>query len=402
MTPPSYPFPTDLPLDPAPRLAELRRTEPISVVEFAGAPAWLLTRYDDVRAALNEPGLLGFFPGMMEGTEEEAAAAEQGSFLMMMNGPPHSRLRRFVSGALGARRVAALRPSAEHTAHRLVAELRDAELRGSGAQAELIHDLAAPLAIDTLGTLIGVDVTAHPDFARWSTDVTALFGEADQKTVQQSGMELFGFIATLVDAERDGAGLVGDLLRATGTDGDRLTDAEVTGLIGQLLLNGYVPTAMVFGLAALRVFTTAGLAAALRADPTLLPGAVNELLRLDPAAAGNADRPFRARVDVEIGGTRIRRGEVVIAPLGAANRDPAYFTDPDRLDPARRPNPHLSFSPGVHHCLGAALARMQLEVGLAALLDAGPLEVVGAPRWHTGLIGETQLTALPVRVPAPA
>ncbi|MDN5920216.1 MAG: cytochrome P450 [Pseudonocardia sp.] len=397
MTPPSYPFPTEFPLDPPPRLAELRRTEPISLVEFAGAPAWLLTRYDDVRAALNEPGLLGYFPGMTEGTEAEASAAEQGSFLMMMNGPPHTRLRRFVSGALGARRVAALRPSAERTAHRLVAGLR-----GSGAPIELIHDLAAPLAIDTLGALISVDVTAHADFARWSTDVTALFGEADQETVQQSGMELFGFIAALVDAERDGAGLIGDLFRATDADGGGLSDAEVTGLIGQLLLNGYVPTAMVFGLSALRVLTTPCLATELRADPGLLPGAVDELLRLDPAAAGNADRPFRARTDVEIGGTRIRRGEVVIAPLGAANRDPAYFTDPDRLDPARRPNPHLSFSPGVHHCLGAALARMQLEVGLAALIDGGPLEVVGEPRWHTGLIGETQLSALPVRVPAHA
>lgn len=397
MTPPSYPFPTDSPLDPAPRLAELRRAEPISVVDFAGAPAYLLTRYDDIRTALNEPGLLGFFPGMTEGTDEEAANAAQSAFLMMMNGPAHARLRRFVSGTLGPRRVAGLRPRAESTARRLLADVR-----GKRASQDLIRDVAAPLAIDTLGELIGVDVAAREGFARWSSDVTALFGDTGPEVVQQSGMELFGFIAALVEAERDGSGLIGDLCRATDDEGGRLTDAEVNGLVGQLLLNGYVPTAMVFGLAALRVLGAPDLAATLRADPAVRPGAVDEMLRLDPAAAGNADRPFRARTDVEIGGTTIRRGEVVIAPLGAANRDPAQFTDPDRLDPTRRPNPHLSFSPGAHHCLGAALARMQLEVLLAALLDAGPLEVVGDPQWRTGLIGETQLTALPVRVPAHA
>lgn len=394
---PDYPFPADDPLAPAPRLAELRRTEPVSRVEFAGAPAWLLTRHADIRAAIAEPELAPYLPGMVEGTEEDLAAAEQSGFLMLMSGDPHARLRRTVSGALSARRVAALRPAAEVRARGLVGALSGA---GDG---EFLADVAAPLAIGTLGDLIGVDVTARDEFTRWSDDSATMFGQSDPELIRDSGAALFGFIGDLVRAERDGDGLVGDLFRCADPGGaaGRLTEEEVSGLVGQLLMAGYVPTAMVLTLAAYRLLGDPALAAAVRAEPSLLPGTVDEMLRLDPGGAGNVDRAFRARADVQIGGVRIGRGEVVLVPLGAANRDPEVFGDPDRIDPTRRPNPHLSFFPGPHHCLGAALARMQLEVVLAALLDAGPIEVPGVPRWGTGPIGDVQLRALPVRARTP-
>ena len=395
MNPPEYPTAGRSPSALPPRWAELRETEPISRVTFAGAPAWLLTRHADVRAAIAEPDLAVFLPGMVEGTAEDLAAAEQSGFLMLMGGDRHARLRRTVSGALSARRVAALRPAAEARARDLVAGLRGA---GGG---EFLREVAAPLAIGTLGDLIGVDVTARDDFARWSDDSNAMFGESDPGRMQDSGAALFGFIGELVRSEQDGDGLVGDLFRATDDDGVGLTEDEVSSLIGQLLMAGYVPTGMVLTLAAYRLLSDPAVAEAVRSDPSLLPGAVEEMLRLDPGAAVTVDRAFRARADVEIGGVRIARGEAVVVSLGAANRDPEVFTDPELMDPARRPNPHVSFFPGPHHCLGAALARMQLEVGLTALLDVGPLEVVGAPQWRPGPLGDTQLGALPVRVPPP-
>lgn len=239
---------------------------------------------------------------MVEGTDEDVAAAEQSGFLMLMSGERHARLRRMVSGALSARRVAALRPAAAARARDLVAALCGA---GGG---EVLHEFAAPLAIGTLGDLIGVDVTARDDFARWSDDSNAMFGEADPERMRESGYALFGFIGELVRSERDGDGLVGDLFRATDGAGVGLTEDEVSGVIGQLLMAGYVPSGMVLTLTAYRLLSDPAVAGAVRADPSLLPGAVDEMLRLDPGAAVTVDRAFRARADVEVGGVRIARG----------------------------------------------------------------------------------------------
>lgn len=398
MNPPDYPFPGASPMEPPPRLAEVRASEPISRVTFAGEPAWLLTRHADVREAIAEPGLVSFFPGLTTGSDGERAAAGEGGFLMMMSGDRHARLRRTLSGALGARRVAAQRPAAEATARRLAAVLADA---GGG---DLLADFGAPLAIAVLGELIGVDVTARDDFARWSDDSVAMFDETDPARMAEAAGALFGFIGELVAAERDGGGLIGDLFRIPADPGGgMLTEAEVNGLVGQLLMAGYQPMAIALGLAAHRLLVTPDAVAAVRADPELWPGVVDELLRLDPGGGGTVDRTFRARADVEIGGVRMGAGEVVVASLGAANRDPEVFPDPDRLDPRRRPNPHVAFFPGPHHCLGAALARLVLQVGLGALLElpVAP-ELVGDAQWRSGAFGERQLGAVPVTVRDPA
>lgn len=396
MTAPDYPFPGGSPLDPPPRLAEIRATAPISRVALASGPAWLLTRHADVRAAIAEPDLQAFMPGLFEGTDAERDQAAEAGFLMMADGPAHQRLRRPLAGAMSARRIAELRPRIERRAHELVGLLADS---GGG---EIVRELAAPLAIDALGALIGVDVTARPDFARWSDDSAAMFGGSDPQAMAETGEKLFGFIGELVAAERDGDGLIGDLYRLVPGDGVALTDAEVTGLVGQLLMAGYVPTAMVAALSVHRVLRDPDLVeAAVRADPDASPGLVEELLRLDPGAAGTVDRVVRARRPIELGGRTFAEGDVLVLPLGAANRDPDVFADPDRIDPYRRPNPHLSFFPGPHHCVGAALARTVLGVMIEALLER-PVALDGEPSWTTGVLGETQLKALPVYVTTPA
>ncbi len=397
MAPPDYPFPGGSPLDPPPRLAELRATDPVSRVTLASGPAWLLTRHTDVRAAIAEPALVAVMPGLFEGTEPEREQAAEAGFLMMADGPAHQRLRRPLAGAMSARRIAELRPRIEARARELVAALAGA---GGG---EVVRELAAPLAIDALGALIGVDVTARPDFARWSDDSAAMFGGSDPEAMAESGAQLFGFVGELVAAERHGDGLIGDLLRLVPDDGLALTDPEVTGLVGQLLMAGYVPTAMVTALGVHRVLRDPDLVGSVRGDPSMLAGLVDELLRLDPGAAATVDRVVRARGAVELGGHTFDDGEVLVLPLGAANRDPDVFADPDRLDPYRRPNPHLSFFPGPHHCVGAALARTVLAAMIGALLEhPATIGLDGEPTWVTGVLGETQLTALPLHVGAAA
>lgn len=397
MTAPDYPFPGGTPMRPPPRLAELRATEPVSRVTFAGAPAWLLTRHDDIRAAIAEPALRSVMPGVFGASDAERAPAADAGFLMMMDGPAHQRLRRPLAGAMSARRIAALRPRVEARARELVAELA----RSGGG--DVVRGLAAPLAIDAIGALIGVDVTARPEFARWSDASTALFTEADPEAMAENGAALFGFVGELVAAERDGDGLVGDLFRLVPDDGVALTDAEVTGVVGQLLLAGYVPTAMATAMGVHRVLRDPELVRTVREDPDALPGLVDELLRLDPGAGTTVDRTVQAVGPVELNGRHFDDGDVLVLPLGAANRDPAVFPDPDRVDPYRRPNPHVTFFPGPHHCVGAALARTVLRAMITALaVHPARVRPGGEPTWVTGMMGEAQLTALPVLVEAPS
>lgn len=155
---------------------------------------------------------------------------------------------------------------------------------------------------------------------------------------------------------------------------------------------------MVTALGVHRVLRDPELAAAVRADPDALPGLVDEPLRLDPGAAATVDRVVRARGEVELGGRTFAGGDVLVLPLGAANRDPDVFTEPDRIDPYRRPNPHVTFFPGPHHCVGAALARTVLGATIGALLEhPAPIARGGEPAWGTGVLGETQLTAATTR-----
>lgn len=396
----SYPLRPGSMLDPPAQLAALREHGRVVPIRYAGGPAWLLTRYPDIRAALSEPRLVFHLPGFPTDTSPDTqpdTEPDAAGVLFLMNGPKHMRLRRAVAGTLSARRIAALRPSVER-----LARSRLTTLTAGGAPADMVRDYAVPLAIDTLSELLGIAIADRPDFASWATDLTAVFGMASPQDIADSGEQLFDFILRLIADRRAAAGtdLVSALIDTRDADGNRLTDGDVQTLVSTLLMAGFVPPAQSLALGALRLVLDPETATALRAEPELVPTAVDELLRLDPSGAGSADRPMRATCDVEIGGRTIRRGEIVVAPFGAANRDPAQFPDPDRLDLTRGRNPHLTFAPGPHHCLGAALTRMQLDVGLGSLLARLP-ELTLAVRvpdleWRTGMGGERNLVALPV------
>ncbi|MGH3612923.1 MAG: cytochrome P450 [Pseudonocardia sp.] len=389
---PSYPFIPPAPLEPPTEFAELRDREPISRIEYAGGPAWLLTRYDDIRAAMTDSRLVPYLPGMPEGEE-----ANDSGVLFLMSGPRHTRLRRLVTGALSARRVAALRPAVAR-----LAAARLADLVASGPPVDLMAAYAAPLAIGTLSELMGVDIADRDGFVEWSSAITALFGESPSQDLMRSGQKLGAFITQLVASKRAAPGpdLISGLIEAEDRDGHPLTDAEVNGVAFSVLGAGYVPPAQALTLGMLRLLLDPAVATMLRTDPSMVPRTVDELLRLDPSGAGSADRALRATDDVEIGGGHIRAGDIVVAPLGAANRDPAVFPAPERFDPTRSENPHVSFAPGIHHCVGAALARMELEVAITTLLVGLPELTLAADveelAWRTGTVGERNLVALPV------
>jgi cytochrome P450 len=364
----------------------------ISRSTYAGSSAWSLTGYDDVRGAITDRRFAPFMPGL-PGPDEMA----DGGMLFLMNGPRHVRLRRMVSGAFSARRVAVLRPAVER-----IAGERLAAFHAAAAPGDLLTGFAAPLAIGTLSELLGIAIADRPDFAAWSDDATAMFGAASTEDAEESSKRLGEFIADLVDSRRAAPGddLISALVAAQDDDGVDLTDAELNGVSFAMLLAGYLPPAQAIATGTLRLLREPAVIERLRAEPGLVPATVEELLRLDPGGTGPMERALRATEDVEVAGTLVRADEIVVVQLGVANRDPARFPDPDRIDPTRTDNPHLTFAPGPHHCLGAALARTQLEAGIGALvaglpglaLAVGEQELV----WHADMTGQRTLTGLPV------
>lgn len=393
--PPPYPFPSAAAVrwDPPSELAGHRVGRGIVEVEFDGGPAWLLTRYADIRAALADPLFVPHIPGVAITPDQ----ANQSGLLFLMHGQPHRRLRRVLSRAMSARRVAALRPAVVELARSALAELS-----AHGPPADLMRTYAGPLAAGTLSELLGVDLAERAGFEAMISDTQSLFSASDPTDAARSGEQLAGFLARLIHERRAAPGpdLLSELVTATAPDGEPLTDAEVDGLVFSLLGAGLVPPAQAMALATLRLLDDPETAAMLRQDPARIPAAVDELLRLDPAGAASTDRSLRATGDADLDGTHIPAGSVVVLPFGAANRDPAEFPDPHALRLDRPSSRHLSFSPGVHHCLGAALARLQLEIGLEHLLAHLPgLALAVEPDsldWRHGMVGARNLASLPV------
>ncbi len=323
--------------------------------------------------------------------------ANNTGMLFLMHGAPHARLRRVLARALSARRIAALRPGVQQ-----LADAALARLTAHGPPADLMRGFAGPLAAGTLSELLGVTLNERPGFEEMITDVNALFTARGATEAAERGQELAAFLARLLAERRaePGPDLLSELVTATDQHDMALTDPEVHGLTFSLLGAGLVPPAQALTLGALRLLLDPAAAAALRQEPRGLPTAVDELLRLDPAGVGSTDRAVRAVADAEIAGVCISAGEVVVLALGAANRDPAEFSEPNTLRLDRATNRHVSFAPGLHHCLGAALARLQLEIGLGTLLTGLPALVLATDihtlDWQHGVLGARNLVALPV------
>ncbi|MEV6183904.1 cytochrome P450 [Streptomyces sp. NPDC052015] len=344
----------------------LRDTAPVHrIAGTDGKPAWLVTRYDDVREGLANP-LLSLdkkhaLPGNYRGLALPPALDAN---LLNMDAPDHTRIRRLVGRAFTLRRVEQLREPVRETAHRLLDAL------GTHGSTDLIASYAAPLPITVICELLGVPDEHRRDFRAW-TDPLVTPDPARPDVARESVVSLLGFFTGLLADKRKNPAddLLSDLI-AVQEEGDRLTEDELMSLAFLILFAGYENTVHLIGNAVLALLRHPEQLAALREDPARLPDAVGEFARYEGPAL-LAIRRFPVR-DVTIGGVTVPAGETVLLSLSAANRDPSRFPDPDRLDLGRDAAGHLALGHGVHYCLGAPLARLETEVALAALLERFP------------------------------
>jgi cytochrome P450 len=365
--------------DPYPFYAWLRENEPI---RHAVDGSWIITRYADGAGLLRDPR---FSPnpawlreGAVEGAEHHPVRQVGTSLMMFLDPPDHTRLRGLVSKAFTPKVVEGMRA----TVQGLVDELLD---RVAGQEAfDVVADLGYALPVAVICDLLGVPPFDRELFRRLSSDASRLLdgGALDAESQQRgvvAGMQLFQYFTDLVEERRPTAAERSDLLSAmiaAEEAGDRLTHQELITTATLLFVAGHETTTNLIGNAVLALLRNREELRRLRDDPALMRSAVEEFLRYDSPVQ------FVARItreDVEVGGQPIPKGDQLILVVGAMNRDPAQFADPDRLDVARpiEENRHLSFSGGPHYCLGASLARLEAQVAIGTLLRRFPdLELV--------------------------
>jgi cytochrome P450 len=362
------------PIGPVDDLARRRAEAPVSLVEEPmGAvrfPAWLITRYEDVRAVLGDATSFSnsgeaVHTHLVAVLGEEAAArvpmAGQRS-LIGYDPPAHTRMRRLVAPTFTVRRMRGLRPRIEA----IVAQHLDA-LAEQGPPADLVQAFALPVPSLVICELLGVPYADRAEFQRRTRTQLDLEIDLDERQAAFDASDEYMRALVRRQRVRPGDGLLGALVRE---HGDELTDRELAGLGSLLLVAGHETTANMLALGTLVLLRDPGQLALLRDDPGIVDRAVEELMRYLSIVHHGVVRT--ATRDVIVGGMRIKAGEAVVCSLPAANRDPASVADPDVLDLTREPSPHVAFGHGIHHCLGAPLARMEMRVAYPALLRRFP------------------------------
>jgi cytochrome P450 len=360
------------PADPVPEvLTQLQRC-PVAQGELPdGSTAWLVGGYRQVRQVLTDQRFsraLAAAPGRsLQGIELSAADS-----ILGMDPPEHTRLRRLVAGAFTVRRVEALRPRVAV----IVDELIGAVVAGP-QPTDLMTSFSLPLPVQVICELLGVPTADMEMFRAWSGTLVSDW-EQDTGEIVTALAEVYDYFAELIRIKRTRSAddLLGALITARDS-GDRLSEAELTNLACTILVAGYETTAHAISHSLLALLDHPAEMANLRADPSLIPGAVEELVRyvrigLLPLARVTAE-------EVELGEITIPAGEVVLPIIQAANRDPSAFSEPDRFQPGRAPVSHLGFGGGAHYCLGAQLARLELQEALRGLITRLPGLALAVP-----------------------
>ena len=368
--------------DPAGFFARLRESRPVAPMP-GRRRGWLITRYTDVRSALNNPRLamdVRHWPGGGRSRASEGAGSVH-AHMLNSDPPVHTRLRRLTRQAFTPRRVASLRLRAQEIATGLLDEMAAAR----GAVVDLLDAYARPLPVTVLCELLGI-----PEADRERLRVAVADYDKPEE-VRRVARELGAYFTTLIAAKRAEPG--DDLLSALalvrtsaseeGTE-DWLTSTELRSTAFQLLLAGFDTTVNLIASGTLALLTHREAMARLREDPSLLPAAVEELLRFTNPLNYVTGR-FTTE-DLTTGDVVIPAGEWVFIATASANRDPAQFPHQDRLDLGRDTSGHVAFGHGIHYCLGASLARMEAEVAFGALLARFPAMSLAVPpeelRWR--------------------
>ncbi|MGK3103308.1 cytochrome P450 [Streptomyces sp. WAC05858] len=384
------PFDAEFLSNPYPRYAQLREESAVHRVALPdGSPIWLVLREEDVRAGLTDARLSVNKAHSGIGYKGFSLPPALDANLLNIDPEDHQRLRRLVSKAFTARRVEDLRGSVQTAVDRLADELAS---HGGG---DFVSTFSLPLPLMVIGDLLAVP---EADRRRFSTWVSNMLTPESRQQVKEAVENIHAFLLDLVAARR---GALGDdmlsALIAVRDEGDQLTEDELVSLAFLLLMAGSENAQHLISAGLVTLLQRPGQVAELRSDPGLLPEAVEELLRY---AHPNqmAIRRFPTE-PIEIGGTQIPAGDTVMLCLASAHRDPERYPSPDEFDIHREDKGHLALGQGMHYCLGAPLARMEIQIALHTLLHRFPqLDLVVPPehlQWRTSFRSRA-LKAVPV------
>lgn len=368
------PLSSEFRADPHPFYHQLRTIEPVHWSPFLGF--WVLTRYADCVAVLRDakrfsadPRDLAIYEALMQGIGEQRPLMQmQRKWMLLLNPPDHTRLRTLVTKAFTPRVVENMRPRIQAITDELLDHVQTA------GQMDVIADLSFPLPVIVIAQMLGVPAEDRDKFKAWTPDLARTLDPIISPEILDAGdaatLAFHEYFRTLVEKRRQDPqeDLLSALIAAE-EQGDRLTEDELLATAVLLLGAGHETTMNLIGNGLLALFRHPDQLAKLKADPTLIHSAIEECLRFD----GPVQMTARTAVeDVEIEGKTLAKGQQAIIVLAAANRDPAQFAEPDRFDIARKDNPHIAFSHGIHYCLGAPLARVEAQIALNTLLRRMP------------------------------
>jgi cytochrome P450 len=398
--PPATPAPAELGYDPwdsafvadpYPALARLRDEAPIAYDERTNQ--WTVSRFADVNGLLRDRRLGRSYRHVSshEAWGRTPPPADQAAFwdlldlqLIDMEPPDHTRLRRLVTKAFTPRTVEALRPQIEAIVAGVVDRARDRE------EFDLIADLMELVPVTVIAELLGIPESDRHLLRPWSADMTLMFelnpSAEMQRKATDASVAFEAYLRDLVRARRGSSGddLLSELARVVESGRDRLTEGELIATAVLLLNAGHEASVNGAANSWYALFRHPAALARLRAEPALVPLAIEELLRFDTPA------PMFERwvlEDIEVGGIPIPRGQELALQFAAANRDPGVFDRADEIVLDRSPNPYLSFGAGIHYCLGAPLAKVEFEILFRRMLaDLPRLELVEEPRWKPRFI----------------
>jgi cytochrome P450 len=360
--------------DPYPAYRRLREEAPVYWSDAWGA--WVFTAYEDVVATLRDPEhfsssnrlieLLDQLPDEIRSQADPIRHHYSTTGLIHADPPDHSRLRSLISKAFSARVIQLMEPRIQGIVNELVGAVADK------GRMDVVSDLAYPLPAIVIAELLGAPAADRDRFKRWSDDIVAFqgTGRAIPEAIERSRdglVEMRGYLADLFEDHRRSPrdGLLGNLVRAEEAEGG-LTTEELYSTCVTFLIAGHETTTSLITNGLYTLLRHPDQLAAVRRDRARLPNAIEECLRYESPV----QRAFRrVTEDFEYGGCRMRAGQITLQLLGAANRDPNRFADPDRFDISRHPNRHIAFGTGIHFCIGAPLARLEASIALTAIFD---------------------------------
>jgi cytochrome P450 len=370
--------PAEIMQDPYQTLAKLREEGPVRQVIWAhGAKVWLVTRHEEICALSNDPRiskdgrrineLFAIHSGLPIPEDEPASVGfdEELSTHMLNSDPPrHTRLRSVVSKAFNVRQVERLRPRVEGVTDGLLDSM------AGRSDIDLVREFAVRLPLTIICDLFGIPEEDREQFRMWGVKLVGAGQDPDE--VADAGEKMVAYASGLIDAKRahPQEDMISSLIRTQDDEGRQLTEGELVSMIFFVAVAGHITTIYSIGNAVFNLLTHPDELAKLRGDISLMPTAVDELMRYDAAAQVGTFRFTTA--EIPIGDVVIPAGQLVLLGWSSANRDACQFPDPDRLDLSRRPMGIMSFGHGLHHCIGVPLAKMQIEIALAKLITRYP------------------------------